>query len=59
MNFLKNVFKVIPLVIKNIITDASFPLVNPSVIIFFYYQLIYRWKKKLPKKDLPTEHFRR
>jgi hypothetical protein len=33
---------VIPLVIKNIITDASIPSVNSSVII---YQRIYQWKK--------------
>jgi len=42
-----------PLVIKNIITDASFPSVNPLVIIFFYNQR----KKKLPMKDSPIEHF--
>jgi hypothetical protein len=27
-----------------------FPLVNPSVIIFFYYQRIYRWTKNYQRK---------
>ena len=34
-----------PLVIKNIITDVSFPSVNSSIRIFFYYKRIYRQKK--------------
>jgi len=34
---------------------APFPLVNPSVIIFFLLLM----NKKLSKKDSLTEHFRR
>jgi hypothetical protein len=30
---------------RNIITGVSFPSINPSVIIFFYYQRIYRRTK--------------
>jgi hypothetical protein len=33
---------------------ALFPLVNPSVIVFFYYEQ----NKKLLMKDSLTEHFR-
>jgi len=48
-----------PLVIKNIITDASVPLVDPSVIIFFLLPTDLSTDKKLSIKDSLTEYFRR
>ena len=39
-----------PLIIKNIITDTSVPSVDLSIIIFFYYQRIYRRTKNYRQK---------
>ena len=48
--FLSIIPSVNPLIIKNIIISASVLYVNPLVIIFFYYQRIYLWKKNYREK---------
>jgi len=45
---------VIPLVIKNIITDASVPSVNPLVILL---PTDLPTDKTLPMNDSPMDHF--
>ena len=46
---------------KNIITDTSVPSVNPLVIIFFYYQRIYRriknYRWKIHRQSIFIDNF--
>lgn len=64
MNFFKcfliisdRILLVNPLVIKNIITDASVPSVNPPVIIFFFITNEFTDGKKITEKRFTDGSF--